>query len=418
MHARRSAVMPSRPRHLLTLGLAVVLAAGCSDNADREADTASTRAAVADPAPVARDGGANAQAQAYYAALVERYDGGYAACGESLRTRPQACGDVRDIRGAGGNGPANVLVMLDASGSMAGKVGGERKLSVAQDALLGFSRKLPDDARLALRVYGHTGNNKDSGKAESCAGSALLQGFGAPDPARFEQVVRSVEPVGWTPIAASLDAAAGDFASAGDEARRNIVYIVSDGIETCSGDPVAAARRLNQSDVRVVVNVVGFDVGSDDAGQLRAVAEAGGGDYLAAGNRAELQRIFNARSQEAHARYNCSSREQHAAYNATSRDQHARHNCLSRRAHGEYNDISRQAHLDLNDKRIDREQLEHALSQARRKRDDILDPAQQERDAVLGDARRERDHALGRELRDRDDRLDDARLQREREQPR
>lgn len=350
---------------------------------------------------------------AYYASLVERHDGDYDACGESQRSLPRQCEDVGDARGLAEGAPARILLMLDASGSMAARSGGERMLTIAQDALVDFSRRLPEQARVGFRVYGHAGDNSASGKAESCVGTELLYPFAAFDEAGFEQAVRSFEPVGWTPIAASLEAAAIDFAGAGSDGSRNIIYMVSDGIETCGGDPVAAARRLQAPDVRVVVNVIGFGVDDDDARQLRAIADAGGGEYLSASGRNDLYKIFNARADEAYTRYNCVSREQHAAYNDTSRDQHGRYNCLSRRAHGEYNDVSRDANRDYNDDRITREQRDHAIAQARRKRDEILDPALRERDSVLGDARRERDHTLSDERRDRDDRLDEARRERD-----
>ena len=40
----------------------------------------------------------------------------------------------------------------------------------------------------------------------------------------------------------------------------NIVYIVSDGVETCDGDPVAAAKLLQADNIQAQVNIIGFDV--------------------------------------------------------------------------------------------------------------------------------------------------------------
>lgn len=402
-------------KRLLVIGLVGVLSAGCSKaNNDEDQPAGAGPEQATESAPGSDAAEASEEAQAYYASLLEQHGGDYAACDESDATQAKACADAQDPNGADASGPANVLVMLDASGSMAGKVDGERKLTVAQDALLAFSRKLPDDAQLALRVYGHTGNNQDSGKAESCAGSELLQGFGTQDPAAFEQVVRSFKPVGWTPIAASLDAAAGDFAGAGHNDRRNVIYVVSDGIETCDGDPVAAARRLNQSDVRVIVNVIGFDVGEDDARQLRAVAGAGGGEYLAASNGSDLQRIFfSARNNRANIRYICGTREQHRAYAATARDQHVRYTCLSRRAYDERAAVTRVARRDYDDERITLEQRDHAISRAEQKFKDVMEPARQERDAVMERARSERDEMLSQERSERDRRRDDAKRERD-----
>ena len=59
----------------------------------------------------------------------------------------------------------------------------------------------------------------------------------------------------------------------------NIVYVVSDGIETCGGDPVKAAKDLHESDIQAVVNIIGFDVDNEGQRALKKVAEAGGGKY-------------------------------------------------------------------------------------------------------------------------------------------
>ena len=64
-----------------------------------------------------------------------------------------------------------------------------------------------------------------------------------------------------------------------EENVENIIYVVSDGIETCGGDPVKAAQAAAISGYRAIVNIIGFDV--DNAGQraLKKVAKAGGGKY-------------------------------------------------------------------------------------------------------------------------------------------
>lgn len=60
---------------------------------------------------------------------------------------------------------------------------------------------------------------------------------------------------------------------------RNIVYVVSDGVETCGGDPVKEAKRLGELGIEPMVKIIGFDV--DDAGQqqLKKVAKASKGSY-------------------------------------------------------------------------------------------------------------------------------------------
>lgn len=56
---------------------------------------------------------------------------------------------------------------------------------------------------------------------------------------------------------------------------QNIIYVVSDGIETCDGDSAKEAKELHDSNIKAVVNIIGFDVDSAGQKQLLSVAEAG-----------------------------------------------------------------------------------------------------------------------------------------------
>jgi hypothetical protein len=394
--------------------LGLFLLAACSDESGPSANADASAPAPATPAIVTEQAETQAEelpnGDAYYDTLEQRFGEDYAACGESRRSLPEGCDGVGDPADPGG-GDAHVLLMLDASGSMAGRVGGERKLDVAQDALIDFVGRLPESARVGLRVYGHTGDNSEAGKSASCTGSSLLHPFATLDRARFASDVHSFEPVGWTPIAASLAAAAQDLGDAG--ATRGLVYLVSDGIETCDADPVEAARKLRESGMDVVVNVIGFDVGSADAEQLREVAAAGGGEYLSAANRADLFRIFSERVGEAHRRFHCVVAEQYGAFNETVSAQYGRFNCLVERATREYIAVVEASAADHVAGRIDSDTRGHARGRAQAKRDGVIGPARQERDSVTREARALRDGETSRERDARDRRVDEARSARD-----
>ncbi|MCQ6276050.1 VWA domain-containing protein [Bacillus sp. V3B] len=76
-----------------------------------------------------------------------------------------------------------------------------------------------------------------------------------------------------------MQSAYGDLKAKASENSENILFIVSDGIETCGGNPVEEAKKLANSDLNVKVNIIGFNV--DDAGQkqLKETAAAGNGTY-------------------------------------------------------------------------------------------------------------------------------------------
>ena len=72
----------------------------------------------------------------------------------------------------------------------------------------------------------------------------------------------------------------------------NIIYVVSDGIETCGGDPVKAAKELHESEIQAIVNIIGFDVDNEGQRALKKVAEAGGGKYTTVSSGEDLQRYL------------------------------------------------------------------------------------------------------------------------------
>ena len=125
-----------------------------------------------------------------------------------------------------------VEVILDASGSMLQRLEGERRIEIAKAAvehLLGDV--LPAGAPFALRVFGHR-------EADSCR-TDLEIALAPLEVAMARSKVRGVEAKNRakTPIGASLLAAKDDLAGVEGPAT---VVLVTDGEETCEGDPPAA----------------------------------------------------------------------------------------------------------------------------------------------------------------------------------
>lgn len=179
-----------------------------------------------------------------------------------------------------GPGVRNVYLILDASGSMLARIGGERKIDIAQAALVGLVRELPDGVGAALRTYGQR-RPDDCGDVELLAPPAPL------DREALIGRIEAIEPVNLsrTPIAASLEAAAADLPAMSGE---TLVVLVSDGEESCDGDPVAAAAALRAARPDVRVSVVGFDIAPALRERLALIAGAGGGIYVDAANVGEL----------------------------------------------------------------------------------------------------------------------------------
>ena len=179
---------------------------------------------------------------------------------------------------------ARVEIILDVSGSMRASLGNETKMAAARKAIRATLDGIQPGSIIALRLYGHRVAQEN--KTESCRDSEMVVPFQAVDKAAFQAIVEGAQPRGQTPLTYSLEQAARDFGPASDEQRT--IILVSDGEETCGGDPAAAARSLLAQGFKLKVHTIGFDVDAAAKAQLEAISTATGGEYHDARNAAAL----------------------------------------------------------------------------------------------------------------------------------
>lgn len=184
----------------------------------------------------------------------------------------------------------HVSILLDASGSMAGKVQQKEKMTSAKEAILQFVDQLPKNATVSLRVYGHRGTGSPKDKSLSCNSTEELYHSVGVDKDTFQAALQNVQPAGWTPIAKALESVKKDM---DPKTTNSIVYVVSDGIETCDGDPIQVAKELNQSQVQTIVNIIGFDVDNEGQQLLKQVADAGNGKFAYVSDEQALKDFLN-----------------------------------------------------------------------------------------------------------------------------
>lgn len=180
----------------------------------------------------------------------------------------------------------NVELVLDASGSMAEAIQGtenQSRMEAAKAAMRDVIAQIPEREGLnvGFRLYGHEGSNRAEDKAESCRSTELLVPMAGVDREALLAQVEAAEPTGWTPLARALTGAATDFESGG-ESVTNAVIMVTDGEETCGGDPCAVAAELNAAEIALTTHVVGFALTPEQRNAVRCIAEEGGGQLFAA----------------------------------------------------------------------------------------------------------------------------------------
>lgn len=181
--------------------------------------------------------------------------------------------------------PPKAFLLLDASSSMLLSVDGKQKMGIAKIAVKRFAKTLGVDNEVSLYVYGHAGTQEDKDKELSCTQIDEVYPFQSYKEKEFDTTVDAVAAKGWTPLAAAIQTV---NAASKDLEGPLTVYIVSDGAETCDGDPIKAAEEFAQDNENRKVNIIGFNVDQKGEDQLKAVAEAGNGEYISANNSEEL----------------------------------------------------------------------------------------------------------------------------------
>jgi von Willebrand factor type A domain len=173
----------------------------------------------------------------------------------------------------------NVIIVMDSSGSMAARMENKTKMDVAKEVLSNLVSQLPPNAQTGLRAYGHR-SKKD------CQDTELLVPVAPLQPDFFRQTVQTLRPLGQTPISYSLIQAADDLK---DKNGKKVVILISDGEETCGGDPCATATAFKEKGIDLQIHVVGFDIDTQKARkQLTCIAQATGGSYFDAKNSSQL----------------------------------------------------------------------------------------------------------------------------------
>ena len=147
-----------------------------------------------------------------------------------------------------------ILFLLDGSGSMLAEWGPTLKINVAKKFLAEFVDSLRTDTNLelALRVYGHQFHRK----YQRCDDSKLEVPFGKENHTQLIQKLNQVNPQGTTPLAYSLEQAGNDFPK--DENSRNIIIIITDGIESCEGDPCSVSLELQKQNIFLKPFIIGI----------------------------------------------------------------------------------------------------------------------------------------------------------------
>jgi Ca-activated chloride channel family protein len=147
-----------------------------------------------------------------------------------------------------------ILFVFDASQSMIGRWESDTKFNIATrlfSNILDSLRGTPN-LEVALRLYGHQRNYPPG----DCFDTKLEVPFSENSTPRIKKVLKSISPKGITPIAYALSEASQDFPPCDN--CRNIIILITDGIEECEGDPCLVSAELQQQGIILKPFIVGI----------------------------------------------------------------------------------------------------------------------------------------------------------------
>ena len=179
-----------------------------------------------------------------------------------------------------------ILFVFDGSQSMYGRWQSGAKIDIAQrliGKMLDSLDRINDNQtfQLALRVYGH----QKPVPPQDCNDTKLEVPFAFGNIGKIKKKLREITPKGTTPIANSLLRSATDFPRCDN--CRNVIILITDGVEACDGDPCAVSRQLQKKGIILKPFVIGIGLDENFRETFECV-----GNYFDASDEKTFQNVL------------------------------------------------------------------------------------------------------------------------------
>ena len=185
------------------------------------------------------------------------------------------------------DGKIRILFIFDGSNSMNAQWENSSKISIAKRLMIQTMDSLRslENVELALRIYGH--QTKILPGKQDCSDTKLEVPFANAND-NYQNIIneiRRLQPKGTTPIARSLEYSAEDFPLCDD--CRNIIILITDGIEACDEDPCAVALALKEKNIKLKPFVIGLGLDTSYLSQFQCI-----GEFLSAENEDSFKSVL------------------------------------------------------------------------------------------------------------------------------
>jgi Ca-activated chloride channel family protein len=150
-----------------------------------------------------------------------------------------------------------ILFLLDASYSMNKSWNEGSRWQNAMKTMIDITDSIASipNVEFGLRIYGHQFSLREN----NCKDSRLELPFGSVNKNSIRKKLAGIQPNGVTPIAYSLEKCVNDFALTNDLSR-NFLIVITDGEESCGGDPCAITQMLLQNGIVLKPVVLGIQL--------------------------------------------------------------------------------------------------------------------------------------------------------------
>ncbi len=168
--------------------------------------------------------------------------------------------------------PPDIVIIVDASGSMWGRLyGREVKIDVVKEALKKLISSFPEDHRIALITFGRK-SKRDPEDVE------VLYPLSKPDKKKLIELIDMIQPLGMTPLAKAIDVAFKHLLE--HKSKYADIILITDDADTTGKNPVLEAKTVTFSQPDYHIHVIGLALDRQEISQLRGIADYGNGMFL------------------------------------------------------------------------------------------------------------------------------------------
>ena len=155
-----------------------------------------------------------------------------------------------------------ILFMMDASGSMTNNWSTSNRFKISKTVIAAMADSLQKNPNIemGLRVFG----SMSALSLHDCKDSRLETPIRPNNANNIKLKLNSLQAKGITPIAYALEQCANDFIGSNEKCR-NIVILITDGIESCEGNACEISKKLQQKGIILQPFIIGLGLSAESA---------------------------------------------------------------------------------------------------------------------------------------------------------